>query len=157
MKFHNYEQSWVYFHICVVFSVKCMLTVVRLKIPTTVAIILNAWEYIKSMKIGCKLALFISLAESSIGSFDCILLISRNFYIFSICVCLVTQPCPTLCNPMDCSLPGSPVHGDSPMDARILERVVMTTSRGSNQTRYRTQVSCTVGRFFTVWDTRKVY
>ena len=29
-------------------------------------------------------------------------------------VCLVTQSCLTLCNPMDCSLLGSPVHGDSP-------------------------------------------
>ena len=29
-------------------------------------------------------------------------------------LCLVTQSCPTLCNPMDCSLPGSSVHGDSP-------------------------------------------
>ena len=27
---------------------------------------------------------------------------------------LVTQSCPTLCNPMDCRPPGSPVHGDSP-------------------------------------------
>ena len=29
-------------------------------------------------------------------------------------LCLVTQSCPTLCNPMDCSPPGSPVHGNSP-------------------------------------------
>ena len=29
-------------------------------------------------------------------------------------LCLVTQSCPNLCNPMDCSLPGSSVHGDSP-------------------------------------------
>ena len=29
-------------------------------------------------------------------------------------VCLVAQSCPTLSNPMDCSLPGSSVHGDSP-------------------------------------------
>ena len=29
-------------------------------------------------------------------------------------MCLVTQSCPTLCNPMDCSPPGSTVHGDSP-------------------------------------------
>ena len=29
-------------------------------------------------------------------------------------LCLVTQSCPTLCNPMDCSPPGSSVHGDSP-------------------------------------------
>ena len=30
------------------------------------------------------------------------------------CVCLVTLSCPTLCDPMDCSSPGSSVHGDSP-------------------------------------------
>ena len=30
------------------------------------------------------------------------------------CWCLVTQSCPTLCDPMDCSPPGSSVHGDSP-------------------------------------------
>ena len=29
-------------------------------------------------------------------------------------LCLVTQSCPTLCDPMDCSPPGSPLHGDSP-------------------------------------------
>ena len=29
-------------------------------------------------------------------------------------LCLVTQSCPTRCDPMDCSLPGSSVHGDSP-------------------------------------------
>ena len=29
-------------------------------------------------------------------------------------VCLVTQSCPALCNPMDCSLPGTSVHGNSP-------------------------------------------
>ena len=33
---------------------------------------------------------------------------------FCAVLCLVTQLCPTLCNPMDCSPPGSPVHGDSP-------------------------------------------
>ena len=31
-----------------------------------------------------------------------------------VCVCLVTQSCPTLCDPMNCSLPGSSIHGDSP-------------------------------------------
>ena len=29
-------------------------------------------------------------------------------------MCLVTQSCPTLCDPMVCSMPGSSVHGDSP-------------------------------------------
>ena len=33
---------------------------------------------------------------------------------FVLCMCLVTQSCPTLCDPMDCSSPGSSIHGDSP-------------------------------------------
>ena len=41
------------------------------------------------------------------------------------------------------------------LQARILERVVMPSSRGSSQPRYRTQVSHFAGRFFTVWATRK--
>ena len=40
------------------------------------------------------------------------------------------QSCPTLCNPMDCSPPGSSVHGIS--QARILEWVAMPSSRGSS-------------------------
>ena len=43
---------------------------------------------------------------------------SNNIHCMCICV-LVTRLCPTLCNPMDYSLPGSPVHGIS--QARILE------------------------------------
>ena len=39
--------------------------------------------------------------------------------------------CPTLCDPMDCSLPGSSVHGI--LQARILECVAMPFSRGSSQ------------------------
>ena len=45
-------------------------------------------------------------------------------------LCLVTKSCLTLCDPMDCSLPGSSVHGI--LQARILEWVVMPSSRGSN-------------------------
>ena len=33
---------------------------------------------------------------------------------FVLCMCLVAQSCPTLCDPMDCSSPGSSIHGDSP-------------------------------------------
>ena len=46
---------------------------------------------------------------------------------------LVTQSCPILCNPMDCSPPGSTVHGI--LQARILERVAIIFSRGSSQPR----------------------
>ena len=42
---------------------------------------------------------------------------------------LVTQLCPTLCNPMDCSLLGSPVHGI--LQARILEWFDISFSRGN--------------------------
>ena len=49
------------------------------------------------------------------------------------------QSCPTLCNPMDCSLPGSSVHGI--LQAKILEWVAMLSSRGSSQPRDQTHVS----------------
>ena len=66
---------------------------------------------------------------------------------------LVAQSCPTLCDPMGCSLLGSSVHGSS--QARILEWVAVPFSRGSSWPRVWTQVSHTVGRFFTVWATRE--
>ena len=43
---------------------------------------------------------------------------------------LVAQSCPTLCDPMDCSPPGSSVHGI--LQARILEWVAISFSRGSS-------------------------
>ena len=51
----------------------------------------------------------------------------------------VTQSCPTLCDPMDCSLPGSSVHGI--FQARILEWVAIYSSRGSSRPRDRTRIS----------------
>ena len=66
---------------------------------------------------------------------------------------LVTQLCPTLCNPLDCSLPGSSVHGI--LQARILEWVAVPASRGSFQPKVRTQISCITGRFITTWATRE--
>ena len=50
--------------------------------------------------------------------------------IFSNSYCEVAQSCPTLCNPMDCSLPGSSVHGI--FQTRILEWVAISFSRGSS-------------------------
>ena len=63
---------------------------------------------------------------------------------------LVPQSCPTLCNPMDCSLPGSSVHENS--QARILEWVAIPFSRRPSWLRAWTLVSCTAGRF---WTTRE--
>ena len=70
----------------------------------------------------------------------------------SVCV-LVAQLCLTLCDPMGCSPPDSPVPGI--LQARILEWVATSFSRGSSQPRDQTQVSCTAGRFFTIWPTRE--
>ena len=64
---------------------------------------------------------------------------------------LVAQSCLTLCEPMDCSPPGSM----GILQTRILEWVAMPSSRGSSQPKDRTQVSRITGEFFTVWATRE--
>ena len=60
----------------------------------------------------------------------------------------VAQSCPTLCDPMNHRMPGSSVRGIS--QARILEWVAISLSRGFSQPRGRTRVSCIAGRFFAV-------
>ena len=66
---------------------------------------------------------------------------------------LVTQSCPTLCDPMDCSPPGSSFHGI--LQARILEWVPLSFSRGSSQLWDWTQVSSIAGRFVIIWPTKE--
>ena len=65
---------------------------------------------------------------------------------------LVIHLCTILCDPMDCSPPGSSTHGV--LQLRILEEVAISFSRGPSQPRDRTQVSCIIGRFFTIWATK---
>ena len=60
----------------------------------------------------------------------------------------VAQSCPTLCDPMDCSLSGSSIHGI--FQARVLEWVAISFSRESSRPRDRTQVSRIVDRRFNV-------
>ena len=57
---------------------------------------------------------------------------------------LITQLCLTLCGPMDCSPPSSSVH--EILQARMLELVAISYSRGSSWLRDQTQVSGTVGK-----------
>ena len=74
--------------------------------------------------------------------------ISSKISVFSFpAACSVAKWCLTLCNLMDYSLPGSSVHGIS--QARILEWVAISFSRGSSWPRYWTRFSCLAGRFFT--------
>ena len=55
----------------------------------------------------------------------------------------------SFCHPMDCSPPGSSVH--EILQARILEWVDITFSRGSFWPKDQTRVSAIAGRFFTIW------
>ena len=67
-----------------------------------------------------------------------------------VCVCMCVykslQSCPTLCDPLDCSPPGSSVHGI--LQARILEWVAMPSSKGSSQPRDRTHGPCIAAGIF---------
>ena len=65
----------------------------------------------------------------------------------------VAQSCPTLCDPVDCSPPGSSIHGI--LQARILEWVAISFSRGSSRPRDRSQVSRIAGRRFNLWAIRE--
>ena len=76
-----------------------------------------------------------------------------KFYIERSQCAVLTQWCPTLCDPMDCSPPGSSVHGDFPgkntgVGYHALIQGIFTT-QGSNT------VSHMAGRFFTIWATRE--
>ena len=64
---------------------------------------------------------------------------------------IVVQSCPTIWEPMNCSPPGSSVHGI--LQERILEWVILF-SKGFSQLGTWTQVSYIIGGFFTVWATR---
>ena len=66
---------------------------------------------------------------------------------------LVTQFCLTLWDPMDCSQPGSSLHGI--FQARTLECIAISFSRGSSPPRDQTQVTHIAGRLFAIstWET----
>ena len=69
--------------------------------------------------------------------------------------CLVEKLCPTLCNPMDCSLPGPAVHGI--VQARILEWVAISFSRGSSLPGDWTHVSRICRRILYHWAIREAH
>ena len=60
-------------------------------------------------------------------------MVGRHLPWSSTSVCVLTQPCPALCDPMVCSLAGSSVHGIS--QARILQWVAIPFSKGSSPPR----------------------
>ena len=81
-----------------------------------------------------------TLAAQRVHSIQC-----KGTHIFPYLSCVESlQLCPTLCDPVDCSPPDSSVHRT--LQARILEWVVISFSRGSSRTRDWTLVSC-IGRW----------
>ena len=68
------------------------------------------------------------------------------------CHCLQLRP--TLCDPTDCSPPGSSVHGI--LQVRIPDSVAIPFPRRSSQSRDRTHVSCIADRIFTIWAIREI-
>ena len=104
---------------------------------------------------NCTLSIFLSNFSNLVLTYimssyakDCVILFSQGWS-------EVTQSCPTLCDPMDCSPPGSSIHGI--LQARVLEWVAISFSRRSSRPRDWTRVSCIVGRCFTVWATIEFY
>ena len=79
---------------------------------------------------------------------------TNRAFIFKLTVSSITQSCPTLCDSMDYSLPGSSIHGI--FQAIVLEQVAISFSKGSSWPRDRTRVSHIVDRRFTRWATREV-
>ena len=69
------------------------------------------------------------------------------------CCSVLCQSYLTLCDPMDCSSPGSSVH--EILQARILDWVAIPFSRGSFQPRDQTHVSHIADGFFIIWATRE--
>ena len=78
-----------------------------------------------------------------------------HFQFSSVHFSSVVQSCLTLCDPLDCSPPGSSIHGI--LQARVLEWVAISFSRGSSRPRDQTQVSHSVGRCFNLWATSVLY
>ena len=113
--------------------------------------ILNHWTIRKSLGITfCFVAAFTNCGHN-------VWVCSYNLKCSTQCAArvLVSQSCPTLFDPINCSLPGSSVCGIS--QARILECVAIPFSGGASQPRDWTQVSHIAGRFFTIWATRKAH
>ena len=101
------------------------------------------------LEINC---VYITTLVTVSQNMDCILFLKKSFSLWSsvwICSVLVSQSCPTLCDLVYWSLPGSSVYGI--LQATVLEWVVTPFSRGSFQPRDWTQVSHITGTLFTTW------
>ena len=82
-------------------------------------------------------------------------MVTSKQFAATIILLLVTQLCLTFWDPMNCSQPGSSVHGI--LQGRILEWASMPSSWGSSWPKDQTRVSSIAGGFFTIWATREAH
>ena len=107
---------------------------------------LAAWQLGSSPELGDD-------SRHSPGGFAQSLAFMHGGLLLCLLLVLVAQLCPTLCDPMDDSPPGSSVYGS--LQVRILAWVAIPFSRGSSPPRDWTQLSCVEGRFSTIGVTRE--
>ena len=119
-------------------------TLLGLSLSVSLCILFPLWLRVT---FQVDLPIYETWAFSSSSSWLCHILYKVESYI--------AQSCPTPCNPMDCSLPGSSFHGI--FQAIVLEWVAIFFSRGSSRPRDQTWVSHIVDRRLTVWATREVH
>ena len=102
---------------------------------------LSNWTELKDIMHTKCLAVFHKNKSSITTTYHVLslLLVLFLFSVLCVCVCKLLQSCLTLCDPMDCTLPDSSVHGI--LQARILEWIAMPSSRGSSRLRDRTCIS----------------
>ena len=121
------------------------------------SILLPSWslQYLKGIPSHLTCICNEYIAEHIRGTEHAKMLAFKHLPIHCCCCCLVTQSYLTLCDPMDCSHPppGSSVHGI--LQARILEWVAISFSRGSSLPRARTHVSCIDKKILYLWETRE--
>ena len=131
---HHRKVSWRHcsthkvlgFYLC--FGVAPLICLERLKLFRS--------EYMENRNNHCGLYVFLSPTYFHPEG----TLFKSGFWVFRAFVCMHVQPCPTLCDPMDCSSPGSSVQGI--LQARTLEWVAISFSTVSSQPRDRIHVSC---------------
>ena len=106
------------------------------------------WVFTEAIFIISKAKLKLTKMSVSKWINKCVLVYSTKYNEILVSLdCLTAKSCPALCDPMDCSPPGSSLHGIFP--ARILEWVAMPSSRGFPSPRNWNCVYCLAGGFFT--------
>ena len=114
------------------------------------------WIHVKKQRAQVKVIIWTKILYGCIfQSFLPVLKkqLSKQYHIIYSCESSSCSVMSDSWQPHHCSLPGSSIHGI--LQARIPEWLAIPFSRGSSWPRDWTQVSCTAGRFFTIWATKE--